>query len=98
MLAHSVREFLRAHRNRNEAVALAAFDDRMLADIGLTRSDVRDAMAAPLWRDPTDLLRTRALERRLSRHRVSLGLREPRVAAPPLAPTDGVKAPASFSA
>lgn len=84
------RELVSAHRNRNEAAALAAFDDRMLADIGLTRSDLRDAMSAPLWQDPTNLLRVRALERRLNRHRLSFGLREPRIAAPPLAPTDGV--------
>jgi uncharacterized protein YjiS (DUF1127 family) len=85
-----VRELVSAHRNRNEAAALAAFDDRMLADIGLTRSDLRDAMSAPLWHDPTNLLRARALERRLNRHRLSFGLREPRIAAPPLAPADGV--------
>ena len=28
-------------------------DDRMLADIGLTRGDVRDAFSEPVWRDPT---------------------------------------------
>ena len=52
---------------------LAGFDDRMLADIGLTRSDVRDAFAEPLWQDPTDLLRTRALERRRAATHSSLG-------------------------
>ena len=89
------RELVSAHRNRNEAAALAAFDDRMLADIGLTRSDLRDAMSAPLWHDPTSLLRARALERRRNRHRVSFGLREPRIAAPPLAPAAGVSPPAT---
>ena len=36
----------------------------MLADLGLTRSDLHDAFAQPLWRDPTSLLRSRAVERR----------------------------------
>jgi hypothetical protein len=36
----------------------------MLADIGITRADVRDAFSEPFWDDPTALLRERALERR----------------------------------
>jgi uncharacterized protein YjiS (DUF1127 family) len=55
---------MRAYRHRLDAIALAGVDDRALADIGLTRSDVRDAFAEPLWRDPTSLLRSRAGERR----------------------------------
>ena len=39
----------------------------MLADIGLTRADLRDAFSEPFWEDPTALLRERALERRVSR-------------------------------
>ena len=59
--------FLRAYFNRRDVQVLAGFDDRMLADIGLTRGDVRDAVAEPLWRDPTNILIARAQERRLSR-------------------------------
>src|ERR1700735_3560961 len=44
--------------------ALASMDRRELADIGLNPSDVRDASALPLDRDPTALLATRARERR----------------------------------
>ena len=62
-----MRKFTRALKNRRQAVMLARMDDRMLADIGLNRSDLRDAYAQPLWRDPTDTLATRALERRVSR-------------------------------
>src|SRR5262245_57005235 len=58
----------RALKNRRDAVLLADFDDRMLADIGLSRSDVRDAYAMPLWRDPTALLRSRVGERHRYRH------------------------------
>jgi uncharacterized protein YjiS (DUF1127 family) len=44
--------------------ALANMDRRELADIGLNSSDVRDASALPLDRDPTHLLAQRARERR----------------------------------
>jgi uncharacterized protein YjiS (DUF1127 family) len=44
--------------------ALANMDHRELADIGLNPSDVRDASALPLDRDPTELLARRAHERR----------------------------------
>jgi len=84
----------RAYRHRRDANILAGLDERTLADIGLTRSDVRDAFAAPLWQDPTSLLRARALERRLSRHGVSLGF-DPAIASPPLAPPDSFVAPRS---
>ena len=46
---------------------MAGLDRRMLADIGLTRADVRDAFSAPFWDDPTALLRARAIERRVQR-------------------------------
>jgi Domain of unknown function (DUF1127) len=39
---------------------LSERDDRMLADIGLTRSDLREAARQPLWRDPTAMLARRA--------------------------------------
>jgi uncharacterized protein YjiS (DUF1127 family) len=42
---------------------LANMDRRELADIGLNPSDVRDASALPLDRDPTALLAARARER-----------------------------------
>jgi uncharacterized protein YjiS (DUF1127 family) len=44
--------------------ALANMDRRELADIGLNPSDVRDASALPLDRDPTELLAERARDRR----------------------------------
>src|SRR5215813_3884002 len=78
------RRLAQTWRNRRDAAALAGLDDRMLADLGLTQGDVRDAFAGPLWHDPTNLLRARALERRLSRHRAALGLQD----APPLVPQD----------
>ncbi len=70
---------IRVIRNRHASAMLARLDDRMLADIGITRADLRDAFAEPLWHDPTDVLARRARERRDS-HRAA-------VDAPPLAPT-----------
>jgi uncharacterized protein YjiS (DUF1127 family) len=67
----SVKKFAERVRNRHEAMRLADLDDRMLADIGLNRSDLRDAYAEPPWRDPSDVLARRAAERRLSRPRAS---------------------------
>jgi len=58
-------------KNRRSAQRLNNADDRMLADIGLTRSDLRDAYAQSLWRDPTDVLARRAAERRVSRRRTA---------------------------
>ncbi len=57
----------RALRHRHDAKMLASLDGRMLADIGLTRSDVHDAFSTPLWEDPTTLLSERAIERRMNR-------------------------------
>jgi uncharacterized protein YjiS (DUF1127 family) len=62
-----LKEIARARRHRREANALCGLDNRVLKDIGITRSDLRDAFSAPFWEDPTALLRERALERRLSR-------------------------------
>jgi uncharacterized protein YjiS (DUF1127 family) len=69
-----VKMAIRAMQNRREAAALTRLDNYMLADIGLTHADLRDAAATPVWEDPTALLRARALERRLGRNGVSLGL------------------------
>ena len=49
---------------RSTLRALASMDRRELADIGLNSSDVRDASALALDRDPGELLARRARERR----------------------------------
>ena len=53
----------RAAAHRRVLATLAGFDDRGLADIGLSRQDLRDATALPLAADPSDLLSERARER-----------------------------------
>jgi uncharacterized protein YjiS (DUF1127 family) len=59
-------------KNRRDAMRLVDLDDRMLADIGITRSDLRDAYSGAPWRDPSELLARRATERRVRRRRVDL--------------------------
>lgn len=54
---------VRALRNRGTIAALAAMDARELADIGLTRADVREAAAEGAFGQPMTVLDTRAAER-----------------------------------
>ena len=67
LVTHWLKQLARARRNRREANVLAGLDRRMLADIGISSSDVRDAFSTPFWGDPTELLNARAHERRRSR-------------------------------
>ncbi len=64
VIVTGLQKVARALKHRRDAGLLAGMDDRMLSDIGLTRSDLHDAYAEPLWRDPTDVLAGRASERR----------------------------------
>jgi len=80
------REVLLVLKNRRDAASLSGMDDRMLADIGLTRGDLRDAYSEPVWRDPTAILVSRAHERRINRRRVSIGLSEKTFEAPSIIP------------
>ena len=59
---------LRAHRSARQAVQqLSQLDDRMLKDIGLTRSEVAGVLDGPLYRDPSVLLARSAEWRRRGR-------------------------------
>ena len=68
-LGRRLKQIATVLKNRRDAFRLAHLDDRMLADIGLTRSDLRDAYAEPPWHDPTAILTRRAVERRLAKRR-----------------------------
>ena len=57
----------------------------MLADIGVTRADLVDALAEPMWRDPTSVLARRHGERRRAR-RAAIAALASRPASPPLVP------------
>jgi len=54
---------LRVAAHRHAMNELGGLDDRELADIGLSRQDLRDATALPLAADPTRQLAKRAEER-----------------------------------
>jgi uncharacterized protein YjiS (DUF1127 family) len=81
-----IKELVSAIRHRRDVEVLARFDDRMLADIGLTRSDLRYALSEPFWRDPGHVLVSRAGDRRAEwRKRGSEGSNRV-VAAPSIVP------------
>lgn len=71
VVVRRLRQFALAAKHRHDAATLAGLDDRMLADIGLTRGDLRDAFSQPLWSDPTAVLVNRVSERRAYRRRAS---------------------------
>jgi len=62
-----LRQLAVAFRHRHDAAVLLNLDDRMLADIGLSRREVRQAFDEPVWRDPTQLLVDRLARRRPAR-------------------------------
>ena len=53
-------KFRNAIRHRRAIARLAEQEERLLADIGISRCDVRDALRQPIWRDPSAFLRRRA--------------------------------------
>ena len=93
-----VRALLQTIKNRRDATMLAGLDDHMLADIGLTRGDLRDAYSEPVWRDPTAILVSRSHERRINRRRVRIGLAEKTFEAPSIVPAPGVTSRAKVGA
>jgi uncharacterized protein YjiS (DUF1127 family) len=90
IVALRLREFVQLVKGRHDAAVLAGLDDRMLADIGLTRGDVRDAFSEPVWRDPTAILVSRSHERRINRRRMNAGLAEKSFNAPSIVPSAAV--------
>src|SRR3954462_3998904 len=58
-----------AIRHRCEVRQLCTWDDGMLKDIGLTRTDVVGALSEPLFRDPSAVLAARFGSHRSGAHR-----------------------------
>ena len=63
-LLHTVASTVRVWIHRRQVVDLTQFDDHMLADIGLTRGDVRQALDLPFSQDPSLELRRLAARNR----------------------------------
>ena len=52
-LSRIVERVRKGLRNRRTVTRLDTLDDHVLADIGLTRADVREALSLPLTDDPS---------------------------------------------
>jgi uncharacterized protein YjiS (DUF1127 family) len=50
-LATSIYRFVRSWQNRRAMTSLIDFDEHMLADIGLTRADIRETLELPFTYD-----------------------------------------------
>jgi uncharacterized protein YjiS (DUF1127 family) len=68
MLIQHLWAVIVACKRRQELARLDELDDRMLADIGITRNDLSAVGRAPLLRDPTKLLAQRVRDRQDARH------------------------------
>lgn len=73
VLRRRVEAFRNWHAARQGYVALCDMDDRALSDVGLTRSDLRDATASGYFGDPTVLVAARAAERHGHRRSTHVG-------------------------
>jgi uncharacterized protein YjiS (DUF1127 family) len=82
-LEQHLARLLAGWKHRKGLATLATFDDRALADIGLTRSDLYDALAQRIWNDPTSMLECRRAARRDNRFYAALGTRRQRRTAWP---------------
>lgn len=60
----SAMTMVRAWKNRRQLAYLSDLDDHLLADLGLTREDVRSALDLPFAHDPGLELQRRALRNR----------------------------------
>lgn len=91
IVVRGFRRFAVAAKHRHDAATLAGLDDRMLADIGLTRGDLRDAYAQPLWHDPTVTLADRVSERRRNRSRAFRAKTHREIPAQSIVPAVGAR-------
>ena len=66
-LARACAGIVQAVAHRRDVKLMLQLDDRMLKDIGLVRNDVLGALAERIHRDPSVVLRLRAVERRAAR-------------------------------
>jgi len=63
-ILQAARQALRSWQNRRRIASLSDFDDHILADMGLTRGDVQQALDLPFTYDPALELQRLALRNR----------------------------------
>jgi len=63
-LLHLGRQAFRSWHNRRKVANLSEFDDHLLCDIGISRSDIRQALDLPFAQDPALELQRLALRNR----------------------------------
>jgi uncharacterized protein YjiS (DUF1127 family) len=80
-IVRSVAGLAKALKHRREIINLAEFDERMLKDIGLTRSDVDGALAEPLFHNPSQVL-VRCAERHARGEKIPASTRKDRPVVP----------------
>ena len=85
LFARALTNFVKALQHRREVKHLAEFDDRMLKDIGLTRSDVSSALAEPFTRNPSWVL-IRSAERHSRAEKPDYSARQRRPVVPLVTP------------
>jgi uncharacterized protein YjiS (DUF1127 family) len=85
LFARALTNFVKALQHRREVKHLAEFDDRMLKDIGLTRSDVSSALAEPFTRNPSWVL-IRSAERHSRAEKPDHSARQTRPVVPLVRP------------
>lgn len=66
-ISAAIGAFLVSLSRRKAIFELGRLDDRMLADMGLTRADLHEASRWSMWGDPSDRLAQVAEERRAKR-------------------------------
>jgi uncharacterized protein YjiS (DUF1127 family) len=62
----SCADLIKVVRDRRDILSLAEMDERMLKDIGLSRSDVDEALAEPFYQSPSWVL-VRCMEQKATR-------------------------------
>ncbi|MBZ6076022.1 DUF1127 domain-containing protein [Microvirga puerhi] len=80
-IVRAIADIAKALQHRREIVHLAEFDDRMLKDIGLIRSDVEGALAESLLHNPSRVL-VRCAERHTRSERMAAPVRSARPVVP----------------
>jgi uncharacterized protein YjiS (DUF1127 family) len=86
-LFRQISHVLTVLEHRREVRHLAELDERILKDIGLSRSDVESALLEPVFRNPSVLL-VRSVERR---NRVQAMPSERRTVRPTVPVTQGAR-------